>query len=84
VTDGSWTVRFSFNIDLWCQSRPVEVIAGVHAWVAACREHGPPADPWLHTLEGDYRYRYRIPQIGVNVEFIAVHYERWMLIKSIS
>ena len=55
----------------------------LHSWLALCAESSPPADSWLVELEDGYRYRYWIIDINVTVEFIAVTYERWMLIKKI-
>jgi hypothetical protein len=48
-----------------------------------CAESDPPADSWLVEFEDGYRYCYWIIDINVTVEFIAVTYERWMLIKKI-
>jgi hypothetical protein len=80
-----WTVRFDSTIDIddWAEGRPVEVLLGLHSSLALCAESGPPADSWLVELEDGYRYRYWIIDINVTVEFIAVTYERWMLIKKI-
>jgi hypothetical protein len=80
-----WTVRFdsTFDIEQWAEGRSSEVLAGLHAWLALCSESGPPVDSWLVELEDGYRYRYWIIDINVTVEFIAVTYERWMLIKQI-
>lgn len=38
---------------------------------------------WLTEIEDGYRYRYWIVEINVTLEFIAVTYERWMLITRI-
>jgi hypothetical protein len=40
-------------------------------------------DSWLVEVEDGYRFRYWIVECNVTVEFIAVTYERWMLIKQI-
>ena len=47
-------------------------------------EFGPPIDAWLSEIEDGYRYRYWIIEINVTMKFIAVTYERWMLITRIS
>lgn len=80
-----WTVRFdrAVDVDRWAEGRPLDVIAGLHGWIATCIETGPPGDAWLIELEEGYRFRYWIAEINVTVEFIAVAYERWMMIKSI-
>jgi hypothetical protein len=77
-----WTVRFhrSVDFDRWARGRPLDVLAGLHSWIAACIESGPPTDAWLSEIEDGYRYRYWIVEINVTLEFIAVTHERWMLI----
>lgn len=40
-------------------------------------------DAWLHELETDNRYRYRLVDLEVNVEFIALTHERRMLITDV-
>jgi hypothetical protein len=81
----NWTVRFgrAVDVDRWADGRPFDVISGLHDWIARCIESGPPADAWLSELEEGYRYRYWIIEVNVTVEFIAVSYERWMLITRI-
>lgn len=80
-----WTVGFdpSVDIDRWAEDKDFEVLAGLHDWIARCVSAGPPDDVWLTELEAGYRFRYWIVDINVTVEFLAVTYERWMLIKQI-
>lgn len=80
-----WTVRFdrAVDVDRWADGKLLDVLLGFRRWVALCIESGPPADAWLSELEEGYRYRYWIVEINVTVEFIAVTYERWMLITRI-
>jgi hypothetical protein len=81
----NWTVRFhrAVDVDRWADGRPLDVLVGLHRWIAACIESGPPADAWLSEVEEGYRYRYWIVDINVTVEFIAVTYERWMMVTRI-
>ncbi len=81
----TWTVRFhrSVEIDRWTEGRPLDVIVGLHAWIARCIESGPPVDAWLSELEAGYRYRYWIVEINVTVEFIAATHGQWMLVTRI-
>jgi hypothetical protein len=80
-----WTVIFdrSVAIHSWAEDKPLETIAAVHGWVADCMVHGPTADEWLVELENGYRFRYWLIEADVTVEFIAVTYERWMMITKI-
>lgn len=77
-----WTVRFdrTIDIDSWAEGKPVEALAALLDWLAACRENGPPIDAWLVELEEGYRYRYWLIEANVTVEFVAVTYEQWMLV----
>jgi len=77
-----WTVRFDRTIDIesWAEGKPVEVLAALHDWLAACRESGPPVDAWLVEMEEGYRYRYWLIEVNITVEFIAATYEQWMLV----
>ncbi len=81
----NWTVRLdrSIDIDSWAEGRPFEAIAALHDWLAGCREVGPPADVWLVELEEGYRYRYWLAENNVTIQFVAVTYERWMLVTKI-
>lgn len=80
-----WTIRFdrAIDIDEWAEDKPLEVIAGLHSWLTACSDSGPPADSWLVELEDGYRFRYWIVDVNVTVEFIAVMHERFMLVKKL-
>jgi hypothetical protein len=42
-----------------------------------------PLDAWLVELEDGHRYRYWLIETNVTIEFIAVAYERWMLVTRI-
>ncbi|MGH7175479.1 MAG: hypothetical protein ACREGR_03930 [Minisyncoccia bacterium] len=77
-----WTVRFypAIDVDAWADGKPISALAEFHDWVASCQEHGPPVNAWLVELEEGYRYRYWLIESNVTIEFIAVAYERWMLI----
>ena len=81
----AWTVGFdpTVDIDHWAEGKDLEVIAGLHDWIAGCIDSGPPLDAWLTEVEDGYRYRYWLAEINVTVEFIAVTHERWMLIKAV-
>ncbi len=80
-----WTVRFrrAIEVDSWADSKPIEVVAALHDWVARCREQGPPIDAWLVEIEEGYRYRYWLVEPNITIEFVAVVHERWMLITRI-
>jgi len=77
-----WTVRFdrAVDVDRWAEGQRLDVVVGLHGWIATCIESGPPVDAWLSEIEDGYRYRYWIVEINVTVEFIAVTHERWMLV----
>jgi hypothetical protein len=81
----TWTVRFgrTVDIDRWVEGHSPQVIVGFYDWISACIESGPPADAWLTEVEEGYRYRYWIVEINVTIEFIAVTYERWMMVTRI-
>lgn len=80
-----WTVISDRSVDIhsWAEGKPLETIVAIHGWVADCMENGPTADDWLVELENGYRFRYWLIEVGVTVEFIAVTYERWMMITKI-
>jgi hypothetical protein len=77
-----WSVRFdrTVDIDSWATNKSLEVLAALHDWIASCRDQGPPVDAWLIEVEDGYRYRYWLIEVNVTIEFIAVTYERWMLV----
>ena len=80
-----WTIVLdrSINIDVWAALVSIEAVAALHNWLATCREDGPPADTWLVELEDGYRYRYWLIEVNVTIEFIAVTFERWMLVTKV-
>ncbi len=80
MTDWTVVIGPSVNLNLWAEDVPIEALVALHDWLALCRDNGPPADAWLVELEEGYRYRYWLIEVNVTIEFIAVTFERWMLV----
>jgi len=60
-----------------------EAVAVFYDWLFDCIENGPPDEAELAVLEADSEYRFLIEAIDTRVDFIAITYERLMLIKRI-
>lgn len=84
MTTDSWDVRVVVpDFDEWVNQASFEAVLAIHTFISDCRENGPPPLADLIEMEQDYRFRYLIPGSTLIVDFIAITYERVMLIKGI-
>lgn len=80
----SWAVRYEDAYQVWLdRARPTaDQIIAVLSWLIAVAEGGPPDDALPVPLTEDF-YISRVEQADVFVEYLALAYEQYVIVRRI-
>ena len=80
----AWTVLYNDALATWeaAEPRPSDEVFAVLSWVLQVVDHGPPDDSLPLPLSEDL-YLSRVQGTGILVTFLALVYERRVVIRSI-